>query len=144
MLCITVKVLWELWIYLTISLRNGNTNLQVLWCSSACKKRTPSLVSFLNYCKNIANLILWVIWECLTMHMINHKITLQEDIANLPFWKLWGNFHVYLFVKKSTSSLTSFLRYCNKIANFIILGNLGMPANTHKITVSIWKKIICR
>ena len=107
----TVKALWELWTHLTISLRNGNTNLQVLWCLSACKKWTPSLVSFLNYCKNIANLMLWVIWECLAMYMINHKIKLQA--------------------KKSTSSLTSFLRYCNEIANFIILGNLGMPANTH-------------
>ena len=58
-----------------------------------------------------------------------------------PCRKLWcpncwnqvvGNFGVYLHCKKSTSSLSSFLRCCKHIANcyFVILGNLGMPCHT--------------
>ena len=34
-------------------------------CSSACKKSTSSLTSFVRYCREIANLLFWVLWACL-------------------------------------------------------------------------------
>ena len=33
--------------------------------------------------------------------------------------------------KKSTSSLTSFSKYCKEIANLLFLGNLGMSGHAH-------------
>ena len=39
-----------------------------LSCLSACKKSTPSLTSFLRYCKEIENLLFRVIWACLASH----------------------------------------------------------------------------
>ena len=36
-----------------------------LSCLFSCKKSTSSLTSFLKYCREIANLLFWVIWACL-------------------------------------------------------------------------------
>ena len=35
----------------------------------ACKKSTASLTSFLRSCREIANLLFWVIWACLAIHI---------------------------------------------------------------------------
>ena len=40
-------------------------------CLSACKKLTSSLTSFLRYCKEIANLLLWAIWACLAQNQLH-------------------------------------------------------------------------
>ena len=50
--------------------------LQKLWCLSAYQKRPPFLTSFLGCCKDIANLLLWVIWECLIMSINNDNTNL--------------------------------------------------------------------
>ena len=47
-----------------------------LWCLSACKKSTSSLTYLLRYCKDITNLLLWELWECLTILIKNHSINL--------------------------------------------------------------------
>ena len=52
--------------------------------------------------------------------------------------QLVGKFDVYLHAKKSTLSLTSFLRYCKDIANF---GHVW--PHTPKMIVSIWRNIWC-
>ena len=49
-----------------------------LWCLSTSKKSNSSLSSFLRYCKDIANLLLWELWECLTIPIKNHSTNLQE------------------------------------------------------------------
>ena len=85
-------IFWVFWKCLTFSIKKDNTNLYKLWCLSAYKKWSTFLTSFLRYFKNIANLLLWVLWECLS-----------------PCSKLWcpnwwnqlvGNFDVYLHAKK--------------------------------------------
>ena len=64
--------------------------------------------------------LLWVLWECLIMPINNDSITLQETLWWPKCWnKFVGNFDVYLHAKKSTSSLTSFLRYFKEIANLL-------------------------
>ena len=50
--------------------------LQKLWCLSAYQKRPPFVTSFLGCCKDIANLLLWVIWECLIMSINNDNTNL--------------------------------------------------------------------
>ena len=82
------------------------------WCLSACKESTSSLTSFSRCCKDIVNLLIWELWECLTIPVKNHSINLQEtfmltcmqqinfittfyiryckEIANLLFWVIWA------------------------------------------------------
>ena len=39
------------------------------WCLSAGKKSISSFTFSLRYYKNIANLLFWVLWVCLTLHI---------------------------------------------------------------------------
>ena len=41
---------------------------------------TPSLTSFLRYCENVANLLLWVLWKCFITPINNDSITLWENL----------------------------------------------------------------
>ena len=77
-----------------------------LWCLSACKKSTSSLTSFLRYCKDIANLLFWELWECLTIP-IKIIVSICSMLSCLSA------------CKKSTSSFIYFLRYCREIANLL-------------------------
>ena len=40
------------------------------------QKSISSLTSFLRYCKDIANLLFWEVWECLTISIKNHSINM--------------------------------------------------------------------
>ena len=66
---------------------------------SAWQKWTPSLTSFLRYCKDNANLLLWVIWECLIMANSNDSITLKETLMLKNRNQLVENFDVSLHAK---------------------------------------------
>ena len=77
-----------------------------LWCLSACKKSTSSLTSFLRYCKDIANLLFWELWECLTIP-IKIIVSICSMLSCLSA------------SKKSTSSFIYFLQYCREIANLL-------------------------
>ena len=62
---------------------------------------------FGEYCKDIASLLLWALWECLIMPINNDSITLQET----KYWnELVGNFDVYLHAKNQIY-LPYFLKY---------------------------------
>ena len=82
-----------------------------LSCLSACKKSTSLLTYFLRYCKEIANLLYWVIWACLT---------------NIPriIVSIWINLWHLSAGKKSVSSFTFSLRYC-KVLRTCYFGYLG-------------------
>ena len=88
------------------SIINNSAKLWKLWRLSACKKWSPFLTSFLRYCKDIANLLFWKLWECLTIP-IKIMVLICSKLSCLSA------------CKKSTSSLTSFLWYCRKIANLL-------------------------
>ena len=70
----------------------------------------PGTLRFLLQCLNplghIANLLLWELWECLTIPI---KIILS----------ICSKLSCLSACKKSTSSLNSFLRYCKEIANLL-------------------------
>ena len=144
------------------SIKNDNFHFLKLWCLSACKKWTPFVTSFFRYCKDIANLLLWVLWECLIMTIImivwtcrklwypncwnqyvgnsdiyphaekkNQFSRFCKDMQTRYFGNFWNAcpFPSKIIVsicrklsclsacKKSTSSLISFLQYCNKSIN---------------------------
>ena len=98
------------------------------------QKINLSLTSFLIYCKGIASLLFWGIWECLNIPI---------KIIVLFCSKL-----SYLFVsKKSTSSLASFLRYCKEIAiqfNSYFLFSKKIYIYIYKIKLQNTTKILLR
>ena len=88
-----------------------------LWCLSA---EHPSFTFSLRYCKDIANLLFWVLWACLAMHTF-----------------------VYLTVKKSTLSPMFSWRYC-KCMQTSYFGYFGYVwLRKPKITVSTCRKLRC-
>ena len=68
------------WKRLATSIKKDNTNLEKFWRLSACQNWPPLLTSLLRYCKDISNLLLWVIenaWSCPLIMIIS---TLQETL----------------------------------------------------------------
>ena len=99
-------------------------------------KRNPFLTSFLRYCKDIANLLFWVLWECLVMPINNDSITLWENlmpkILKLTCGKLW----CLSSCKKINFISDFFLRYCQNIANLLfweLRDCLTIPIKNHSI-----------
>ena len=83
-----------------------------LWCLSIWKNSTSSLTSFLIYCKDIATIgTFGNVWQ----------------FPPKSWYQFVSNLSCLSACKKSTSSLAFFLRYCK----LVILGNLGMPGQTH-------------
>ena len=126
---------------LSTSVKKDYDNLQKPCCLSACKIWTPFLTSFLRYCKDIANLLLRELWECLIFN--NDSITLHEtlmlEVLKSTCRKLW----CLSASKKSTSSLTSFLRYYKDIANLQFWELWGCLVIPIKIIVSICINLSC-
>ena len=117
---------------------NDNTNLKKFWCLSACKKWTPSLPPFLRYCKDISNLLLLVLWECLILPINSVNVTLQEMIMPRILKSTYRKLLCLYECKISTSSLTSFMRYCKDIANLLfweIWQCLTIPIKNHSINL---------
>ena len=75
-------------------------------CLSACKKISFISNFFLRYCKDIANLLLWELWECLTIPIKIIALIYRKTSC------------IYA-LKGSTSLLTPFLRYCKEIENLL-------------------------
>ena len=100
-----------------------------LRCLSACKKSTSSLTSCLRYCKDIANLLFWELWECLTISIKTIVLICRK-------------FSCSSACEKSTSSFTSFVRYCKEIANLIfwVIG-VCLATHTSKMILSIWRNL---
>ena len=88
-----------------------------LWCPK-CWNQLVGKFDVLRYCKDIANLLFWKLWECWASPS---KIIVS----------IWMNISWLSASKKSTSSLTSFYRYIKEISKLVILGNLDMPGHTH-------------
>ena len=86
-----------------------------------CMQKMNSIPNFfsLGYCKDNARFLHWVLWESLIMTINNNSITLLETLMDKQLKsnsrKLWR----LPACKKSTSFLTSFLRYCQNIENLL-------------------------
>ena len=78
---------------------------RTLSCFYACNKSASSVNFFLRYCKEIANLLFWVIWAHLTTPK---RIVSIEEI-----------FDVYLQAKNQLPFFPFSLRYCNDIPNLL-------------------------
>ena len=87
-----ISYFWVIWTCLATSIKN-NVNLQKLWCLSACKKWTPSLTSFLSYCKLVTVSNVWLRQSIMIVSPCR-KISCQKSWNHLA-----GNFDIYLYVK---------------------------------------------
>ena len=95
-----------------------------LWCSLWC---SPSLTSLLRYCKDIAEVPLWVFWECLIIPINNDSITLwktfeinlQETLVFICMQKT--QLHLYRFFWNIVKTLQT--------SNF---GNFGNAWPSHQ------------
>ena len=97
------------------------------WCLSACKKSTSSLTCFLNYCKDIADLLFWELWECLAIPIKNHIINLQETFVRICMLQI--NFITHFF-----------LRYCKETAILLFWVHWACFA-APKMVVSTWRNL---
>ena len=88
---------------------NHSLNLNQL----ACNKSTSSLISFLRYCKEIANLLFWLIWACLATPAWNDTITFMKPSTFMSMEKINFNLHVFLDILQ-------------KYFKPVVLGTLGM------------------
>ena len=85
---------------------------------SACKNSPSSLTSFLRYCKEIANLLFYVLWACLASHTQSGTINLYKNLVFIRKQKINFIPHVFLEI---------FQRCCK----LVILGTLSMPGYAH-------------
>ena len=60
------------------------------------KKSTSSLTSFMRYYKEIANLLFWKFWECLSIRIKKHCINLKETFMLICMQKV--NFIPHFFL----------------------------------------------
>ena len=82
-------------------------------------------------------------WEFLFMPINNDSITLWNILMPKLLKSICGKFLCLSSSKKSTSSLTSFLRYCKDTANcyFANFENAWLPSS--KIKESVCRKLLC-
>ena len=71
-----------------------------LSCLSVCKKSTSSLTFFLKYCKEIADLLFWIIWACLATHTYNDSINLKKPLTFICRQKINFTLHVFIEIAK--------------------------------------------
>ena len=73
---------------------------------SGGKKSTSFFTFSLTYCKDIANLLFWVLWACLAMYILSDTIVFMF------------NFYVYLEAKNKTPSFMLLWRYCKDMQTY--------------------------
>ena len=101
---------------LTIPIKNHSINLFETFMLTCMLKTNFITDSLLRYCKEIANLLFWVIWACLATPL---KWQYQFE----------GTFDIYQQTKKSFSSFMFFLEILQQYCKFVILGTLGIPGH---------------
>ena len=97
-----------------------------LSCSSECKKST----SFFRYCKEISNLLFWVIWACLSTHTKNNSINLKKPL-------------MHILRQKTNFTLHVFLKSCKPIGNLLLRVLIWTYFGyTQKGTINLWKTFV--
>ena len=123
-------LLWVIWECLIMSINNDNINLVGNFDAQSAEINLQKTLMFiymqkinfifnlfLRYFKDIANLLFWKLWECLTIP-IKIILSICSKISCLSV------------CKKSTLSLDSFLRYCKEITN-LLFWVIGTCLATH-------------
>ena len=84
---------------------------------------------FLGYCKDIASLLFWELWERLTIPIKNDSINLQETFMLICTQQINVITHFFIKILQRNSKL-------------VILGNLGTPRPPKKLA-STWRNLWC-
>ena len=94
------------------------------------KKSISSPTFSLRYCKDVANLVFWELWESLTIPIKTIVLICRKPSCSSS-------------CKKSTSSPTSFIRYYNEIVNLLFCVLWACLALTLKVMLSTCSKLLC-
>ena len=97
---------------------------------------------FLRYCKDIANLLPWVIWECLIMPIIENS----NLVGNFDDQTVEINFKETLMsicMQKINFIFNFFKRYCQDIANLLFWELWECLTISIKIALAICSKLSC-
>ena len=96
-----------------------------------CMQKMNSIPNFcFRHCKDTANLLFWVLWECLIMPISNDSSTLQETLILKHWNQLVGNFDVCLHAKNQL------YHWHYKLVFLGILGMLDHPHQNHSISLT--------
>ena len=100
----------------------------ILSCLSACKISFSLITYFLRYCKQVANLLFWVI----SAYLATHTPKMIRSI--------WRNLWSLSAGNKSTSSFTFSLRHCKDIANLLFWVFWAcLITQTTNDSINLWK-----
>ena len=107
---------------------------------TACQKWPPFLTSFLRYCKDIVNLLLWVIWECLIMPINNDNNNLVENFDAQIVETNFQETLIFISIQKINYIFNFFSEILQRHCKLAILGPFGM----HDIPIlSTCSKLSC-
>ena len=128
MFCITIEVPWVLRTCLTTSIKNEDVNLQKLSYLSACKRWTPSLTSFLRYCKDCKLVTLT------TLRMLDHAMIVSScrnsDTQRVEI-KLYGTL-MFICMQKIIFISKLFFEIFKDIANLLFWELLKCLTTSHQ------------
>ena len=123
-------LLWVIWECLIMSINNDNINLVGNFDAQSVEINLQKTLMFiymqkinfifnlfLRYFKDIANLLFWKLWECLTIS-IKIILSICSKLSCLSVCKKW------------TLTLNSFLGYCKEITN-LLFRVIGTCLATH-------------
>ena len=96
-----------------------------------CMQKPKFITSnfFLRFCKDIANLLFWKLWECFTICIKNYSIDMLKTFMLICMQK--NQLHHSLLSK-----------ILQRNSRLVILANLIMLGHTHKIIVSMWRNLL--
>ena len=143
---ITNFLFWVFWACLVTSIKKHNTNLKDAWSCPLIiiiptlqetfdaqgveknfketlmfigmqKNKLQLLTSFLRYCKDIANLLFWELWECLAIP-IKMILSICSNLSCLS-------------ACQKINFITQFFKILQRSSKLVILGNLGMSGPTN-------------
>ena len=106
-------------------------------------QKINSIPNFFQILQRFAKLLLWVIWERFIMSINNHSITFYPTLVPKVLKSTCRSLWYLSACKKSTSSLSTFLRYCTDIVNLLFWEIWKWLTIFIKIIVSICSNFSC-
>ena len=105
------------WECLTIPIKTVVSICSMISCLFASKKSTSSFIYFLQYCREMANLLFWSVCACLVTHL-KWQHHFEETLRFIRRQKINFILHIFFVILQ---------RYCK----LVVLGTLGMPGFVH-------------
>ena len=106
---------WVPWAWLIIPTKMIISTSRKVWCLSACKKLTSSL----DLSQDNANLLFWILLECLAMAIKNNGVSLKRNFA-------------FIFIQKIKFTSLLFFEILLWYCKLVILGISDIIGQPHQ------------